>query len=42
MAGLHEEHLQKLQANFRGNICVSIESVRLQEIPNTIEPDKYP
>ena len=39
---LPEDHLQKLQANFRGNICVSTESVRFQEIPNTIEPDKYP
>jgi hypothetical protein len=42
MAGLHEEHLQKLQANFRGNIPVSTESVRLQETPNTMEPVKYP
>jgi hypothetical protein len=41
MAGLHEEHLQKLQTIFPRNIRVLTAFIRLQKTPNTIEPDKY-
>jgi hypothetical protein len=40
MAGLHEDHLQKLQARFGGNIRVSKGLMKSQKTPNTIEPDK--
>ena len=39
---LPEDHLQKLQALFTRNIRISIELMKSQETPNTIEPDKYP
>lgn len=42
MAGLREDHLQKLHANFKGNIRISEECVRLQKTVNTIESIKCP
>jgi hypothetical protein len=39
---LPEDHLQKLQDNFKGNIRVSTVSVRLQKTPHAIEPHKCP
>ena len=41
MTGFHEERLQNLHESFRGNIRVYSRFMKVQETPNTIEPDRH-